>query len=165
MADIPTPVNKRWFAVEHRAEVTVLRFIRPDMGDGEAAKAISGPMFSLVDDQGLRRFVLDFAPVGRLSSAVLGKLITFQKKVNKAGGRLTLCSLQPDLHFQFERTKLNTVFRICPTEQDAVNGVQEDSSLADAGTSSAAAPVGEDTPLPAPWTGRTADRAWQRVHG
>lgn len=148
MTDIPAPANKRWFAVEYRPDVTVLRFIRPDMGDGEAAKAISGPMFSLVDDQGHRRFVLDFTPVGRLSSAVMGKLITFQKKVHKAGGRLTLCSLGPDLHFQFERTRLNTVFSICPTEQEALNGVRQEASSEGTASSSAGPVVGEDTPLP-----------------
>ena len=139
MTDIPAvPPNARWFAVEYLDEVTVLRFIRPDMGGGEAAKAIDGPLGRLVDDMGLRHFVLDFAPVGRVSSAVLGKLIGFHKKVKKAGGRLTLCSLRPDLHTQFERTKLNTIFSICPTEREALEGVRGEAPAA-----------GDETPLPA----------------
>ena len=120
----PLPPTSRWFALERVDDVTVLRFTRPDMRDGEAATALGAHMLGLADEPG-RRFVLDFGGVGRVSSAVMGKLITFHKKVKKGGGRLALCALGPDLHVQFERTRLNTFFHICPTEEEALQGVQD----------------------------------------
>src|SRR5438270_6844886 len=89
--------SPRWFAVEHVEEVTVLRFTRPEMGDEESAQAIGLHLFNLVDNLGRRRFVLNFSSVHRLTSSLLGKLITFQKKVKQAGGHLVLCSLTPEL--------------------------------------------------------------------
>jgi anti-anti-sigma factor len=114
----------RGFAVEHLDAVTVIRFTEADVTDGEAAQAIGLRMARLVENAKQPRFVVDLGSVNRMSSAMLGKLIAFHKKVKQVGGRLTLCSLCPDLYLKFQNTRLHTIFRICPTEQEAVEGVR-----------------------------------------
>jgi anti-anti-sigma factor len=110
----------RGFAVEHFDAVTVIRFTDSEITDGEAAQAIGVRMSRLADSLSHHRFVVDFGSVSRMSSAMLGKLIAFHKKVKQAGGQVTLCSLAPDLYLKFQNTRLHTIFRICPNEQEAL---------------------------------------------
>ena len=48
--------------------------------------------FSLIDEAGRKKILLNFSKVEYLSSAALGKLITLDKKVKAKAGRLKLCS-------------------------------------------------------------------------
>ncbi len=112
----------RGFAVEHFSAVTVIRFTDAELTDGETVQAIGQRMARLVDNLGPHRFVVDLGSVHRMGSAMLGKLIAFHKKVKQAGGRLALCSLTPDLYRKFQHTRLHTVFRICPNEEEALQG-------------------------------------------
>ncbi len=47
-----------------------------------------------------------------LSSAALGKLITMEKKVKAAKGKLRLCCIRPEIYEVFAITKLNRLFKI-----------------------------------------------------
>jgi anti-anti-sigma factor len=120
MAGVEPP---RGFAVEHLDVVTVLRFTEAELVDGETTAAIGQRMARLVDNLSHHRFVIDLGPVLRMSSAMLGKLIAFHKKVKQAGGHLALCSLTPDMHQKFHDTRLHTIFHICPNEAAALQGM------------------------------------------
>jgi anti-anti-sigma factor len=113
----------RGFAVEHFDAVTVIRFTDAELTDGETTSAIGQRMARLVDNLAHHRFVVDLGSVHRMDSAMLGKLIAFHKKVKQVGGRLALCSLTPDLYRKFQHTRLHTVFRICPNEEAALQGL------------------------------------------
>jgi anti-sigma B factor antagonist len=55
-----------------------------------------------------------------MSSAALGKLITLNKKVQTAGGRLVLCNIRQEIREVFEITKLDKLFVIKRDEQEAL---------------------------------------------
>ena len=55
-----------------------------------------------------------------LSSAALGKLITLNRKLQSAGGKLVLCNIDPQIYEVFEITKLNKLFNIQKEEQAAL---------------------------------------------
>ena len=114
------PAPGCWFTVEHRGAATVVRFTDLDMKCMEAAEAMSVRLFRLAEGVGRRLLVLNFDSAPVLTSGLLGKLITLNKKVRNAGGLLMLCSLGPSLQSQFERTRLNSVFTICTNEQEAL---------------------------------------------
>ena len=72
---------------------------------------------------GERKFVIDFANTGYIDSSGLGVLVSLSKKIREQGGELRLSSLNEDLRTLFELTKLDTLFRIADTKDEALSGI------------------------------------------
>ena len=72
-------------------------------------------------DAGDKRFVVDFAQTGYIDSSGLGVLVSLAKRVREVGGDLVLANLNEDLRTLFELTKLDTLFKILPTVEDALS--------------------------------------------
>ena len=92
--------------IEEVSDVTIAKFIDKKILDEDVRKKI----------------ILDFSNVEYLSSAALGKLITLDKKVKKAKGKLKLCSIRPDIYEVFAITRLNQLFDIAETQEAALEG-------------------------------------------
>ena len=73
-------------------------------------------------ESGDRKFVIDFAKTGYIDSSGLGVLVSLSKKIREQGGELRLSSLNEDLRTLFELTKLDTLFRIADTKEEALEG-------------------------------------------
>lgn len=73
-------------------------------------------------DGGDRKFVIDFANTGYIDSSGLGVLVSLSKKIREQGGELRLASLNEDLRTLFELTKLDTLFRIADSREEALEG-------------------------------------------
>ncbi len=58
------------------------------------------------------RVVLNLERIEYLSSAALGVFIAFRQKLDREGGKLRLCGLQPKIVQVFRLTKLNRAFDI-----------------------------------------------------
>ena len=71
-------------------------------------------------DQGERRLLIDFSRTGYIDSSGLGALVSISKKIREAGGELRLSGLNDDLRSLFELTKLDTLFAIAETPQQAL---------------------------------------------
>ena len=71
-------------------------------------------------DAGERRLVIDFSRTGYIDSSGLGALVSISKKVREAGGDLRLAGLNEDLRSLFELTKLDTLFSIADTREQAL---------------------------------------------
>ena len=71
---------------------------------------------------GDRKFVIDFSNTGYIDSSGLGVLVSLSKKIREQGGELRLSSLNEDLRTLFELTKLDTLFRITDTKEEALKG-------------------------------------------
>ncbi|HEX6089140.1 MAG TPA: STAS domain-containing protein [Gemmatimonadales bacterium] len=67
-----------------------------------------------------RRFVIDFANTGYIDSSGLGALVTMSKQVREHGGELRIAGLNDDLRALFELTKLDTLFTISDTAEQAL---------------------------------------------
>jgi stage II sporulation protein AA (anti-sigma F factor antagonist) len=111
-----------WLHVEYIDGTALIALSRTDMGEGTAL-AVGGQLSDLAEGSGCRRFVLNLSLARFLSSAMLGNLIGFQKKVKQRGGELTLCALSPELAARFESMRLDRLFHICPTEEEALGEV------------------------------------------
>lgn len=68
---------------------------------------------------GERKFVVDFAETGYIDSSGLGVLVSLSKKIREAGGDLRLAGLNDDLRTLFELTKLDTLFTIMGSAEEA----------------------------------------------
>ena len=109
--------RRRRLEVEQIGDVAVVNFVDRKILDEQNIQIIGEQLFSLVDEEGWRKILLNFSNVEYLSSAALGKFITLNKKVNSAGGRLVLCNIDPQIYEVFEITKLNKLFTIHKDEQ------------------------------------------------
>jgi len=115
-----TQPRRRRIEVEDIGDVTVVNFTERKILDEQNIQAIGEQLFQLVDELGRRKILLNFGNVEYLSSAALGKLITLNKKLQQAGGRLILCNIDAQIYEVFEITKLNKLFSIHKEEQAAL---------------------------------------------
>lgn len=108
--------------VEDFGDVTVARFVDRKILDETNIQIVGNQLFSLVDDDGRKKIILDFNNVEYLSSAALGKLITLDKKVKTNGGALRLCNVRPEIYEVFAITRLNKLFRMYDDQEKALEG-------------------------------------------
>ena len=108
-----------WIHVKYIDGTALVMFPRTDKSEGDAL-AVGGQLSKLAERPACRRFVLNLSLARCLSSLMLGKLIAFQKNVRQRGGKLTLCSPSPEVAAQFERLRLDQLFHICSTEEEAL---------------------------------------------
>ena len=74
-------------------------------------------------EKGDRKFLIDFSKTGYIDSSGLGVLVSLSKKIREHGGDLRLAALNEDLRTLFELTKLDTLFRIADSREDALQGL------------------------------------------
>ncbi len=114
------PPRRRRLEVEDIGDVTVVNFTDRKILDEQNIQVIGEQLFSLIDELNRKKLLLNFGNVEYMSSAALGKLITLNKKVQTAGGRLVLCNIDPQIREVFEITKLDKLFVIRGDEQEAL---------------------------------------------
>ena len=102
----------RRIGIEEIGNVTIARFTDKKILDETNIQIIGNQLFGLVDEDDRKSIILDFSSVEYLSSAALGKLITLDKKVKAAKGKLRLCCIRPEIYEVFAITKLNKLFQI-----------------------------------------------------
>jgi anti-sigma B factor antagonist len=71
-------------------------------------------------ETGERRLLIDFTRTGYIDSSGLGALVSISKRVRESGGELRLSGLNDDLRSLFELTKLDTLFAITETPEQAL---------------------------------------------
>ena len=113
---------KRRVDIEEVGEVTIAKFVDKKILDEANIQTIGAQLFALIDEDGRKKIILDFSQVEYLSSAALGKLIIMDKKAKSAKSKLRLCSIRPDIYEVFEITRLNKIFDIHETQEDALEG-------------------------------------------
>ena len=67
------------------------------------------------------KLVLSFRNVEHLSSAALGMLINLRTQVEKAGGKLKLSNIRPQIYEVFKITQLHRLFDIHETAAQAIH--------------------------------------------
>ena len=100
--------------------VTVVEFLDHKILDAGIIQELGEELYGLVDRSGVKSLLLDFKNVEFLSSAALNKLIILDKKIKQNSGRLKLCQLEPGIREVFVITRLNQLFEIHDTVQDAL---------------------------------------------
>jgi anti-sigma B factor antagonist len=71
-------------------------------------------------ETGSRRFLIDFAGTGYIDSSGLGVLVSLSKKIREQNGELRLANLNEDLRTLFELTKLDSLFHIAASRDEAL---------------------------------------------
>ncbi|MEM9983559.1 MAG: STAS domain-containing protein [Bacteroidota bacterium] len=77
--------------------------------------------FSEKLDEGVKNFVIDLGALQHINSSGLGVLITLLTKARKTGGEVVLANPSDYIGNLLLITKLNTIFQIFPTREEAVS--------------------------------------------
>ena len=101
-------------------KITVVRFKDRKIIDPEAIQELGQELFDLVEKEQRSKLVVNFANVEFLSSAALGKLITFEKLAKRHNADLILTNIAPEIFQVFAITNLDKLFRIMDSEADAL---------------------------------------------
>ena len=112
--------SRRHLRVEDIDGVAVVSFVDTKIVTEENIQEVGDQLYSLVEDDGHKKILLNFGNVEFLSSAALGKLIALHKKLQAVGGRLILCNIDPEIYEVFEITRLDKFFNIQKEEQAAL---------------------------------------------
>jgi anti-sigma B factor antagonist len=103
--------------IEHREQIAICRLT------GELDAGAATDLVAVLDreiDAGVHRLVVDLARVGYIDSSGLGALVKVLKKARSAGGDVRLVGPGPDVRKVLELTRLDRIFEISRTTDDAV---------------------------------------------
>ncbi|HMP03637.1 MAG TPA: STAS domain-containing protein [Gemmatales bacterium] len=114
---------KTYLDIQPVGDISVVSFTINKVIDEQVIEAIGKQLFSLVDDRGINKIVLNFMKVDYLSSFMIGKLVTLNKKVTAAKGKLALCCIDAKIADIFTITGLNKVFKMFKEEHEALQSM------------------------------------------
>lgn len=115
-----TQPEQKALIVEQVGEVTVVRLHRRHLLEHDTIEAVARHIVDLVEKGGHARLLINFGSVERLSSDMLGKLITFHRKTTAAGGRLAICQVHPAIRQVFDLINLSKLLHIYDDEATAL---------------------------------------------
>ena len=105
---------------EDIGDVTVVRVKVSMLRSDDMTDNLFGQVYSLIDDAGRQKLVLNLAVVEYLASVALGKLVVLIRKTRAADGRLALCHVTRSVSRLLEITYLADLMSIYGEERDAV---------------------------------------------
>lgn len=100
--------------------IFVCEFTASRILDESNIKQIGQTIEALIETRDYPKVLLDFANVDHLSSAALGMLINANKRLRDRNGQLRLCQIRPQILEVFAITKLNRLFKILPSRDEAM---------------------------------------------
>ncbi|MDP2342355.1 MAG: STAS domain-containing protein [Deltaproteobacteria bacterium] len=89
--------------------------------DTQTSAAAMERLHALVGPSGTR-MLLDCSALAYVSSAGLRVFLTTTKKLTAAGGALRMCGLNETVKEVFEISGFHTIFKVFPTEAEALTG-------------------------------------------
>ncbi|MCD6116628.1 STAS domain-containing protein [bacterium] len=111
------------FTIEKRDDISIIAIDSTNLG-GPGANQLSDNIRSLID-KGSKKFIIDMKKVEWMNSSGLGILIAALNTVKTREGELCLLNIQKKTEQLLAITKLNRVFKIYKTEEEAVAGLSE----------------------------------------
>ncbi len=114
-----TSATSRLRVSEHEG-VTRIEFVDRNILDEANIQQIGAEITRIVDSKPSPKILISFDNVDHLSSAALGTLITINNRIRGKDGQLRLANIDPQIYEVFVITKLNKLFQIHPTTQEAI---------------------------------------------
>lgn len=106
--------------IKRNDDVSVVEFADRKILEELAIQEIEEELHQVVDSEPSIKLLLNFRNVDHLSSAALGMLITLNKKVKEHNGELKLSDINRQIYEVFKITRLNRVFDIHDTAEQAL---------------------------------------------
>jgi anti-sigma B factor antagonist len=100
--------------------VVRIEFLDRNILDEANIQQIGEEIGRVVDSQAEPKVLISFQNVDHLSSAALGTLITISNKIRGKEGQLRLAEIDPQIYEVFVITKLNKLFQIYDSTDQAL---------------------------------------------
>lgn len=101
-----------------KGDVLIVKLTGELMGGAESEK-FKAMIFDAIDNEQLN-LVVDLSEVGWMNSTGLGILVSGLSSIRSSGGDLRLASLSERIRRPLEITRLDSIFQIYPSVDDAV---------------------------------------------
>ncbi len=115
MAETTPPV-----AVQNVKDISVVQFTNNRILDEANIANIQETLRELIAERDNPKVLIDFATVDHMSSAALGMLINANNSIKQRNGKLRLTNIKPQIYEVFVITKLNKLFHILPSREEAM---------------------------------------------
>jgi len=109
--------------VRRFGDVAVVRFLEKRLVHPDLLHDIRDRLVRLIERDRCTKLVLDFSQVEYFPNAAMGMLLTLERKVRNANGKLRLCELAPEVVEHFTARRLHEVFDIREKQSDALQGL------------------------------------------
>ena len=106
--------------VEQAGDVSVVELKDRKILEEMSIMQIGEQLNAMVAAAEVPKVVIDFTNVAHMSSSALGILITLHKRIREKRGQLRLCCIQSAIYEIFVITRLNEIFSICQSRQEAL---------------------------------------------
>ncbi len=106
--------------IKRAGNVAVVEFADRKILEEVSIQEIGEELRRLAESEAGIRLLLNFQNVDHLASAALGMLITLHKKVQEQSGQLKLANINNQIYQVFRITRLNRVFDIHQTADEAL---------------------------------------------
>ena len=110
--------------IKRSDDISVVEFADRKILEELAIQDIGEELHQVVESEPSIKLLLNFKNVDHLSSAALGMLITLNKKVKEHNGDLKLSDINRQIFEVFKITRLNRVFDIHDTADQALSQFQ-----------------------------------------
>lgn len=119
-----TKTDTQLLTIKHSGDVTIVTFTQPEMRDEDGSvQLIGNTLMDLVDQKGARKIILDFTGVTFLTAAAYGKLISLDKKLKQATGKLIMCCLHADVCAEMGMSRMTSFMEIKENREEALEGI------------------------------------------
>lgn len=110
--------------IKRAEDVSVVEFADRKILEELSIQEIGEELHQVVESEPGIKLLLNFKNVDHLSSAALGMLITLNKRVREQSGDLKLSDINRQIFEVFKITRLNRVFDIHDTAEQALSQFQ-----------------------------------------
>lgn len=114
------PTGESRLRISNSGSVTQVEFIDRNILDEANIQQIGEEIGGIIDAHNEPKLLISFSNVDHLSSAALGALITINNRIKDKGGELRLANIDPQIYEVFAITKLNKLFEIHETTEEAI---------------------------------------------
>lgn len=109
---------------QHKDDILLVQFTSQKILSDVLIAQIGRELLEFAD-QANGKMVLDFQGVTFMSSAMIGKIVLLNKKCKASSTIVKLCNIAPSIMEVFEITRLNKVFSIYESVDEAVKSFQK----------------------------------------
>ncbi len=113
------PDDQSRLMIQQDGEITIIEFMDRNILDEANIQHIGEEINRIIEASAYPKLLISFENVDHLSSAALGTLITINNKIRQKDGQLRLANISPQIYEVFVITKLNKLFQIHKTTEEA----------------------------------------------
>lgn len=106
--------------IQRMGDVRIIEFTDTAILDQMRIDRIHNELEQIVTDAGLPKIILSFENVSHISSAMLGTLMSLNKKTKEAGGELRLAAINNNIYEVFKLTRLDKLLKIYKSTDQAM---------------------------------------------